>query len=395
VASRAPTGLIPPSWLSAGLRARSRRTRPAPFAWFELDDGRQLPLDPGCRDAVKSRWRSYWWATRALAALEAAGELSIEAQELMAALASELTLPAPVLDFAAQAALHAERLPDVVRPTGRMDERLGVPVLAAVPGDERIEQVARVYEQGAGQVAAALRGLGLEPSAARILEVGCGRGYTASALAGGGAGEVVGIDLDPAGQVSPAEIAAVRARLGSGRAALIEEGDVRRLPYPDGAFDAAFSVAVLEHVDDVAGALRELHRVTRPGGLGHHGIDIWFGIAGGHSLCTLDAPWGHVRLTEQELKRYLRERRPHEAGDAIEMLEHAFQRPRVTIRETAALARAAGFEVVSASLLRLSLRDPRRAWFSSDVLRECRRVYPAVGSRDLLSVSATLVLRRR
>ena len=393
MASRAPTGLIPPSWLSAGLRARSRGARPAPFAWFELDDGRRMPLDPGCRDAVKSRWRSYWWATRALSALE--DELSEEGQELMAALASEITLPAPVLEFAGQAALHAERFPDRLRPTGRTDERLGVPVLAAVPGKERVEQVARVYAQGAKQVADVVHGLGIEPSAARILEVGCGRGYTASALAGAGAGEVVGIDLDTVGQVSPEEIAAVRAHLDHGRAALIEEGDVRRLPYPDGIFDATFSVAVLEHVDDVAGALRELHRVTRPGGVGHHGIDVWFGIAGGHSMCTTDAPWGHVRLTEPELKRYLRERRPHEAGDAIEMLEHAFQRPRVTIRETAALARAAGFEVVSASLMRLSLRDPRRAWFNSGVLRECRGVHPAVGSRDLLSVSATLVLRRR
>jgi SAM-dependent methyltransferase len=35
---------------------------------------------------------------------------------------------------------------------------------------------------------------------------------------------------------------------------------------PDGAFDAAMSVQVLEYVPDVAAALADIHRVLRPGG---------------------------------------------------------------------------------------------------------------------------------
>jgi len=45
----------------------------------------------------------------------------------------------------------------------------------------------------------------------------------------------------------------------------------RRLPYADGAFDAAFSVGVLEHVRETGGSeaesLAEIVRVLRPGGL--------------------------------------------------------------------------------------------------------------------------------
>jgi len=38
------------------------------------------------------------------------------------------------------------------------------------------------------------------------------------------------------------------------------------LPFGDGAFGAAAAIAVLEHVPDERRALRELARVTRPGG---------------------------------------------------------------------------------------------------------------------------------
>lgn len=40
-----------------------------------------------------------------------------------------------------------------------------------------------------------------------------------------------------------------------------------RLPYPDATFDLVFNNSGIEHVEDLAGALREVARVTRPGGL--------------------------------------------------------------------------------------------------------------------------------
>jgi demethylmenaquinone methyltransferase/2-methoxy-6-polyprenyl-1,4-benzoquinol methylase len=43
-------------------------------------------------------------------------------------------------------------------------------------------------------------------------------------------------------------------------------GDALRLPYVDGAIDAVSTTVGLRNVEDTAGALRELRRVTRPGG---------------------------------------------------------------------------------------------------------------------------------
>lgn len=43
-------------------------------------------------------------------------------------------------------------------------------------------------------------------------------------------------------------------------------GDIEALPYPDGRFDLVIGHAFLHHIPDVPAALREVHRVLRPGG---------------------------------------------------------------------------------------------------------------------------------
>ena len=42
--------------------------------------------------------------------------------------------------------------------------------------------------------------------------------------------------------------------------------DAERIPYPDGSFDLVVGHAVLHHIPDVSGALREVLRVLKPGG---------------------------------------------------------------------------------------------------------------------------------
>ena len=44
-------------------------------------------------------------------------------------------------------------------------------------------------------------------------------------------------------------------------------GDALRLPFKDGAFDAVTISFGLRNVEDSLGALAEMHRVTRPGGV--------------------------------------------------------------------------------------------------------------------------------
>ena len=47
----------------------------------------------------------------------------------------------------------------------------------------------------------------------------------------------------------------------------VQQVTASTLPFADGTFDLVTILDVLEHIDDDAGTLRELHRVLRPGGM--------------------------------------------------------------------------------------------------------------------------------
>ena len=101
-----------------------------------------------------------------------------------------------------------------------------------------------------------------------ILDLGCGDGQFAEASFT----EPLDVGIDP----SPVAIAEAKRR---GMHCDLRVGVGGALPFPDGAFSVVECDAVLEHVQDASRAMRELERVTVPGGmihLGEHRAD-WLG----------------------------------------------------------------------------------------------------------------------
>jgi len=96
---------------------------------------------------------------------------------------------------------------------------------------------------------------------ARLLEIGCGMGTDLLQFSRGGA-RCVGIDLTP----RSIELSQHRFKLyGADGAFMISDGE--HLPFRDRSFDVVYSNGVLHHTPDTAGAVREVHRVLRPGGV--------------------------------------------------------------------------------------------------------------------------------
>ncbi len=107
-----------------------------------------------------------------------------------------------------------------------------------------------------------------------VLEVGCGTGLILQRIAPL-AERAIGIDVS-AGMLERA----------AARNLEVVRGDARRLPFVDEAFDVVCSFKMLAHIPNVERAVREMARVTRPGG---------------HLLLEFYNPWSIRYLTRYGL----------------------------------------------------------------------------------------------
>jgi demethylmenaquinone methyltransferase / 2-methoxy-6-polyprenyl-1,4-benzoquinol methylase len=111
------------------------------------------------------------------------------------------------------------------------------------------------FGQDRGWRRATRAALGLRPGE-RVLDVGAGTGVSTEELERSGA-FAVGADLSTG---------MLRAGRQSGREVPLVAGDALQLPFADETFDAVTISFALRNVVDTPAALRELARVTRPGG---------------------------------------------------------------------------------------------------------------------------------
>jgi len=162
-----------------------------------------------------------------------------------------------------------------------------------------------------------------------ILDIGCGPGFAVLELAQvvGPEGSATGVDLnarfiDEANQ---------RAE-GMENVSFVQVRD-HVLPFDDASFDRVICKNVLEYVPSAADSLREVHRVTRPGGKVHV-IDSDWGF-------VIVEPWG-----KETVDRF------------FEAASPAFREPHIGRKAAGALA-AAGFSDVRVQLEAIVDQDGR------------------------------------
>ena len=111
------------------------------------------------------------------------------------------------------------------------------------------------YSEPLAREFADLAGIGVGQ---RVLDVGCGPGALTAELV-----KRAGVESVSAVEPSASFAAAVRERLPGVE---VRRAAAEQLPFPDGTFDAALAQLVVHFMADPVRGLREMRRVTRPGG---------------------------------------------------------------------------------------------------------------------------------
>lgn len=244
------------------------------------------------------------------------------------------------------------------------------------------------------------------PLTGRILEIGCYDGAVAFELARADGTEMIASDLaryyvtQRPGQIAgdleaeQVRLATIRERaarvagVDAGRVTFVED-DITASALEPGSLDAIVSFEVLEHVSHPGEAFAAMARLLRPGGVMYHDYNPFFSAIGGHSLVTLDVPWGHARLEPDDVERYLHEIRPTEADQALRFYRDSLNR--MTLADLRAAIAAADLDLVALVpwYQRALLAD-----ISPQVLAEVRRNYATATIEDLLATFVAVVARR-
>lgn len=98
------------------------------------------------------------------------------------------------------------------------------------------------------------------PAGSKVLDIGCGAGMTAEPLSNRGI-SFFGVDL------SQKMLRACQNRVGHLDTCHLAVGRIEQIPYADGSFNACICTGVLEYVEDISIALREIVRVLKPDGI--------------------------------------------------------------------------------------------------------------------------------
>jgi SAM-dependent methyltransferase len=244
-----------------------------------------------------------------------------------------------------------------------------------------------------------LNSFGINNNQKSILEVGCYNGLKTYLLGCGNYANVTGSDVSfyYEDQTEKSNSSNVISHLTNLRETALKlfpenakksikekvsfiEDDISKSVLDDNSFDIISSWETLEHIGNIDNAFANIRRILKPKGIAFHEYNPFFSLNGGHSLCTLDFPWGHCRLNEKDFLRYLLEVRQKEYTMASNFYLNSLNR--MTMEDLRNSSKNAGLEILA---LIPFVKKAHLALYNDTCYKQTSQIYPAVQPIDLIS----------
>lgn len=239
-----------------------------------------------------------------------------------------------------------------------------------------------------------------------ILEIGCHLGSTSYLLAEKGAKEVYATDFSgyKAKSANTEDFTEktlneidtdlknarekLREKFSNGNRVHFFNDDICNSQLPKEKFDLILSFDVLEHISNIDEAFKTISERLNSGGIAIHEYNPFFSLNGGHSACTLDFPWGHVRLSAEDFNRYIDEIRPDE-----KILAKSFYKE--------GLNRMTGVDLENYSLknnltttILYFTKEQHVRMLTSEILEDSIRNYPSLKLSDLVAPKVIVIQKK-
>ena len=242
----------------------------------------------------------------------------------------------------------------------------------------------------------------------KIMDVGC---YLGLQCFGGmelGAGEAVGIDI-PEYYVNQStnnesvnaskvlenkrdKIRKLHPHLNQSKISF-RDVSVFEMDY-ENEFDIIFSWETFEHIINPREALVRIYKALKPGGIIFSQYNPFFCLSGGHSMCTLDFPFAHTFLTDEDFKKYVETVTPNDSPPKYAELSYNFftkNLNRMTQNNLKTYINDVGFELLefmsSPDLSLLNLID-------DSTLSSAKTIHPTLTLNDLLCSNVWFIGRK-
>jgi SAM-dependent methyltransferase len=239
-----------------------------------------------------------------------------------------------------------------------------------------------------------------------ILEVGCSAGGASYSFAEKEALKVVGSEFSgykisslEDKEIKQDELNAVNEGLNeirrlvgarfnkTGTISFVDD-DICNSRLDEDSFDIICSWDTLEHLHDPLSAFKNIRKLLKKGGVAIHEYNPFFSLVGGHSACTIDFPWGHVILNEQDFIRFNEQFYPQYMETAISFYLNGINR--MTIKDLQDLSKEAGLEILS---LLVFPKEQDLRMMDARIFQMAVSNYPNLSLNDMISPRIIVVQR--